>query len=484
MCRALLGAKGKMAYNYFKQQFKKERQAKREQTDDYFEEQTSADKIFEIEKLNDDFDGIAHKKGKMFVIKNALPGEKVEIKNAKKEEKVIKAEIRHIIEPSEDRVSKKCKYADKCGACSLLHCSYALQTSLKRKMVARKLTMLKRVTVGETVSVKQFACRNKVHLVFGEENGIITLGFFNEITHKVIDVKRCILHGDWYDETVQIIKDWAQENKISAYKPNIGKGTLRFVVLRKLKNSIMATVVATSKPPCLSELYFALKSLFDNVSLYLSVNTNKTNEVMSGKTEYVLGEKGLFCEMLGVKFILGPQSFFQVNELVAEKAYEKIRNIIKSQNAECVIDAYSGIGVTSMLFAPCAKQVISIEINPEAVDNAKTLISLNGIKNVKPLCGDFNKILPTLTVPDNTIFFVDPPRAGLGDAVCRKIATFAPKTIIYMSCNPDTLKSDLFTLTANGYQIKEVTPYDMFPNTKHVETLVCLSKKNGKTYQH
>ena len=467
----------KMAYNYFKQQFKKERQARREKTDDYFEEQTSADKIFEIEKLNDDFDGIAHKKGKMFVIKNALPGEKVEIKNVKKEEKVIKADIRRIIEPSEDRVSRKCKYADKCGACSLLHCSYSLQTSLKRKHLARKLTMLKGVTVGETVSVKQFGCRNKVHLVFGEENGAITLGFFNETTHKVVDVKRCILHGDWYDETVQIIKDWATENKLSAYKPNVGKGVLRFVVLRKLKNNIMATVVATSKPQGMQELYFALKSLYDNVSLYLSVNTNKTNEVMSGKTEYVSGEKGLFCEMLGVKFILGPQSFFQVNELVAEKAYEKIRNIIKTQKAECVIDAYSGIGITSMLFSPCTKQVISIEINPEAVDNAKTLISLNGIKNVKPLCGDFKKILPTLSVPDNTVFFVDPPRAGLGDSVVRRICAFAPKTIIYMSCNPDTLKSDLFTFTANGYTITEVTPFDMFPNTKHVETIVCLCKQ-------
>jgi tRNA/tmRNA/rRNA uracil-C5-methylase (TrmA/RlmC/RlmD family) len=130
-----------------------------------------------------------------------------------------------------------------------------------------------------------------------------------------------------------------------------------------------------------------------------------------------------------------------------------------------------------MLFAPCTKQVISIEINPEAVDNAKTLMSLNGIKNVKAMCGDFNKILPTLTVPENTVFFVDPPRAGLGDSVVRRICTFAPKTVIYMSCNPDTLKSDLFTFTANGYTITEVTPFDMFPNTKHVESIVCLTRR-------
>lgn len=466
-----------MAYNYFKQQFKKARQEKRAQTDDYFEEQTSQDKIFEIEKLNDNFEGIAHKKGKMFVIKDALPGEKVEIKNIKKEEKVIKADIRRIVEPSEDRVSRKCKYADKCGACSLLHCSYSLQASLKRKHVSRKLTMLKGVTVNETVALKQFACRNKVHLVFSEENGAITLGFFNEETHRVVDIKRCILHGDWFDETVDILKEWAQENGISAYKPNIGKGVLRFAVIRKLKNNVMVTIVATSKPQNLNELYFNLKSLFDQVSLYVSVNTNKTNEVMSGKTEYVAGEKCLYGEMLGVKFLLGPQSFFQVNEAIAEKAYEKVRNIIKSTKAECVIDAYSGIGITSMLFAPCTKQVISIEINPEAVDDAKNLMALNGIKNVKALCGDFNKILPTLSVPDNTVFFVDPPRAGLGDAVCRKIASFAPKTLIYMSCSPDTLKSDLFTLTANGYEITEVTPFDMFPNTKHIETLVCLTRK-------
>lgn len=466
-----------MAYNYFKQQFKKQRQAKREQTDDYFEEQTSADKIFEIEKLNDDFDGIAHKKGKMFVIKNALPGEKVEIKNAKKEEKVIKADLRRIVQPSEERVSKKCRYADKCGACSLLHCSYALQTELKRKHLARKLSALKNVKVNETVSVKQFACRNKVHLVFGEENGAITLGFFNETTHKVVDVKRCILHGDWFDETVQIIKEWATEQKLSAYKPKLAKGVLRFVVLRKLKNNIMVTVVATSRPQGLNELYFSLKSLFDNVSLYLSVNNNKTNEVMSGKTEYVLGEKGLYGEMLSVKFLLSPHSFFQVNELVAEKAYSKIRDIIKSKNAKCVIDAYSGIGITSMLFSSCAKQVISIEVNPDAVSDANTLFRLNGIKNVKALCGDFNKILPTLAVADDTVFFVDPPRAGLGDSVVRRICAFAPKTVIYMSCNPDTLKSDLLTFTANGYEITEVTPYDMFPNSKHIEVVVCLAKK-------
>lgn len=466
-----------MAYNYFKQQFKKQRQEKRAQTDDYFEEQTRADRIFEIEKLNDNFEGIAHKKGKMFVIKDALPGEKVEIKNIKKEEKVTKADIRKIVEPSDDRVARKCRYADKCGACSLLHCSYSLQLSLKKKHLARKLTMLKGVSVSDTVGVKQFACRNKVHLVFGEESGEITLGFFNETTHRVVDVKHCILHGEWYDETVQTIKEWATEQSLSAYNPKSGKGVLRFAVLRKLKNNIMVTIVATCKPKNMNELYFNLMSMYDQVSLYVSVNTNKTNEVMSGKTEYVAGEKYLFGEMLGVKFLLSPQSFFQVNELVAEKAYEKICNIIKSKQAECVIDAYSGIGITSMLFAKSTKQVISIEINPDAVEDAKNLMALNKIKNVKAMCGDFNKILPTLSVPDNTVFFVDPPRAGLGDSVCRKIASFAPKTLIYMSCNPDTLKSDLLTLTANGYTITEVTPLDMFPNTKHLESIVCLSRQ-------
>ena len=151
---------------------------------------------------------------------------------------------------------------------------------------------------------------------------------------------------------------------------------------------------------------------------------------------------------------------------------------MKASKCSTVLDLYSGIGITSMLFAKSGKKVVSIELVPEAVENARQLARLNGLESkIKMLCGDCKDVLPTLKHGNNTIFFVDPPRKGLGFSVCQDITKFRPQTIIYLSCSPSSLAQDLSVFTHRGYSIKSITPYDMFPNTRHVETLVVLERK-------
>jgi 23S rRNA (uracil1939-C5)-methyltransferase len=176
-----------------------------------------------------------------------------------------------------------------------------------------------------------------------------------------------------------------------------------------------------------------------------------------------------------VDFTLTPGSFLQVNEAVATQIYKAVCDSILATDPDTVVDAYCGIGITSVLFSRSAKKVVGIEISPQAVRDAKRLASQNNAKNVTFLCGDCKALLPTVKTQGKTVFFVDPPRAGLDAGVIRAIKRFAPTHLVYLSCDPETLARDLRSLCPH-YTVTSATPYDMFPNAEHVETLVCLER--------
>lgn len=437
-------------------------------------------KKLNIDKLNDDFVGIADFKGKRFHVKNVLPGERVEvelphIKDKEREKTFVYTPVR-IIEASPMREEPQCAYANTCGNCNLLHVKYDDQIKLKRRWLDEKLGAAG-IKSDDFVASEQFGYRNKVHLAFTEVDNKVLTGFFNEETKRVIPVRRCKLHGTWFEKLTTALNTWATDNHLSAFKPWEQTGLLRFAVARHIGSGISVTVVARENIRCMDKLLELLQKSFKRVSLYLNINKQDDSRVFSPKFIHYGGDKKLSGTMLGVEYRLSPNSFFQVNEAIAAKIYSTVLDSV-GDDVDTVVDAYSGIGITSLLFASRGKNVISIEVVPQAVEDAKELAAINKLENrIRFVCGDCNNILPKLKISGKAAFFVDPPRKGLGNTVCKAILKFNPERIVYLSCNPETLAEDLKTLVNGGYKVESAVGFDMFPNTRHVETIVCLCKQ-------
>ena len=446
-----------------------------------FSNHVTRTKKLDIERIDSNFCGVAEVKGRIFHVKNVLLNERVEVelphlKDQSREKTYVYTPIR-IITPSPDRVDVSCPYANDCGNCNLLHCKYTAQLRDKAQRLNSTLNQIG-VKSAKFIPSEQFAYRNKVHLAFTEVEKKTLVGFFNEETNRVVPVRRCQLHGAWFEKLVNVLNTWATDNRLRAFKPWEQEGLLRFAVCRHLKGRIMVTIVARENIRCMDKLYSMLDKEFKEVSLYLNINTQADSKVFSPKFIHYGGEKKLKGSILAINILLSPNSFFQVNEQIASEIYSKVLDYAATDDTDTIVDAYSGIGITSLLFASKGKNVVSIEVVPQAVEDAKELAALNNLQSkIKHICGDCNNILPKLKVDGRTTFFVDPPRKGLGAKVCETIIKFKPAKIVYLSCNPETLAEDLVRFKDGGYTVEEVTGYDMFPNTKHMESLVCLTRK-------
>lgn len=427
-----------------------------------------------IDKLDDDLAGVCYQGARRYVVDGALPRETVlaEIKQTVGNINVCK--VKKVLSASSDRVNVDCAVYRSCGGCDLRHASEEAEAEYKTALVKRKLFAVQkdvdvRPLKGET------GLRNKVTWVFGQKDGRVTLGFFDPDSKEVIDCWNCPAHGRWYTPLHSVIRAWGYHSGNPVYEPKWGKGALRFAVARRLGTGLMVTIVATKQPKGLDELYTALTKLSPHVSLWLNVNARKTNEVFSHDFRFVAGDKHLHSSLLGVEFDLSPDSFFQTNTGVATAIYREAIDLLKG--SAHVVDLYSGIGVTSALLAKEGVKVDSVEWSQDACRDAKELAIANGVEDLVTVYqGKVGEILPALGDLSLSAVLADPPRAGFGEEVCRSILTAKPQHIVYISCNPITLSQDLAILSSS-YHIDFAQPYNMFPRTKHVETLCLLRKQ-------
>ncbi len=367
-----------------------------------------------------------------------------------------------------------CPFFPQCGGCTCRDLPYDAQ--LKRKTA--HLRRLLRPFGGQVAPCQggpEDDCRNKVHLAFCRQQGAVRAGFFDSRTHRVVPVSRCPMHGDWYEKLVSAAESWANDCQILPYEPRTGKGSLRFLAARYLEGRLMVTVVSqTPRLPGLDRLHARLEAAFGPTSLWFDHNDRRDSAVFSGKLRHIAGPKKLRGSLLDVDFELSPDAFFQVNTEMAVRMYARILELAKQCAPETVVDAYSGIGITSLLFARAGMGVVSVEQIPSAVADARAMARRSGLE-VRALCGDCARVLPRLHLQGETLFFVDPPRRGLGEQVCRTLLDFAPRYVLYLSCGPEALARDLARLTAGGYRLLSAEPYDLFPHTEHVETVCLLS---------
>lgn len=445
--------------------------------------------ILNIEALGYEGEGIAKIDGYPVFISGALIGEKVKVNIIKVKKNFAYGKLIEILEESPERRESKCSSYNMCGGCTLQHLSYEGQLDYKFSRVKdciRKIGGLDESIVNYPIGMDGiYRYRNKVQFPVGLVNGKLSIGFFSEKSHEIIDMDTCLLQDEESERIVSIIRNWMNEYSIMPAKKD-GKlfknGLVRHIVIRKAfkTDEVMVILVTTNKKiPYVNELIDSLNSNNNSIkSIVQNINDKDTNLVMGEKCITLWGSDYI-CDYIGeYKFNISPLSFFQVNPVQTEVLYNKALEYADLNGDEIVFDAYCGTGTISLFLSQKAKKVYGVEIIPQAIDNAKVNAEINNINNAEFFVGKSEEIIPKLIddgiIPD--VIVVDPPRKGCDSKLLDALGKAKPKKIVYVSCDPSTLARDLKYLEEQGYKTVEVQPVDMFPMTKHVETVVLMSR--------
>ena len=369
----------------------------------------------------------------------------------------------------------KCKFTKYCGGCKNVNDDYNLTLESKQKYINE---VFKDICVPNRIVANYYPYkyRNKLQLAFTELKGKTLVGFFEEGSIRVADIDGCILNGDYSFVVIKIIREYMSRFKIRPYA--FGSGILRYLHARCIDNKIQLTLcVTTDNFAGRNWLLDKLQENFDEVSLYLNINRRTDRAIFDNQFKFVGGTKYLNFEMCGVKVSIEPASFLQVNLKIAEKMYKSALENLELKDTTTVVDLYSGIGITSIMFSKKCKNVIAIEENKRAVGNAIQMAKLNSVHNINFHVGKCEENLDKLTQMDDMVVFVDPARNGLEKSVIQKILSLKPRKIVYMSCNPETCVRDIKLLFSdNNYQVSDITPYDMFAFANHIEILTVLDR--------
>ncbi len=396
--------------------------------------------------------------------------------------KALKASENSVVSKTvKDKPDIDCPVRKKCGGCQMLNLPYERQLSTK---MAQEISLLGKFCHVEEIHGmdEPYHYRNKVTSAFGWINGKGINGMYQSSSHKIVQNKECLLEDKRCGEIVKICSKIIKEQGITIYDPRTGKGTIRHILVRigKTTKEIMVVPV-TSTPifPQAKRFCDALISKCPDVTTIVQAINDTKIFLWLGDKEKVLFGKGYIEDILcGKRFRISPKSFYQINPTQTEFLYSKAIELASIEKDTVLLDAYCGIGTIGIIAADKVKAVIGVESNPEAVKDAKINAKLNGTKNIKFYCEDAGELMNKIADSGEKIDCVitDPPRAGCSMQFLRSTVTLAPKRIVYVSCNPETLARDVAYLSKHGYKAKTVIPVDMFPHTEHIETVCLLSK--------
>ena len=376
-----------------------------------------------------------------------------------------------------------CTVAKKCGGCQYQGVPYPEQLKKKQKAVNALLSRFGKVE--PIIGMKNpYHYRNKVHAVFDRDRkGNIISGTYEAKTHKVVPVENCLIEDKKSQEIIRTIRGLLKSFKIKTYDEDTGYGLFRHVLIRRGFQSGEIMVVLVLGSPILPSSNNFVKALRKEhpeiTTVVLNINDRKTSMIL-GEREKVLYGKGFIRDQLcGCTFRISPKSFYQVNPVQTEVLYNKAIEFAHLTGKESVIDAYCGIGTISLIAAKHAKEVVGVELNKDAVRDAKLNAKENKSGNVRFCLGDAGEFMEAMAADGKSmdVLFMDPPRAGSDEKFMASAVKMGPEKIVYISCNPETLARDLKYLTKKWYQVKKIQPVEMFAFTEHLETVVLLERK-------
>ena len=453
-----------------------------------------------IEDMGHDGEGIGKCEGYTLFVKDTVIGDLAEVKVIKAKKNYGYARLMRLIEPSPHRVEPICPVARPCGGCQLQMLDYAEQLRFKEKKIAQNLQRIGGMTeipMEPIVGMESpFRYRNKAQFPIGQDkNGKLITGFYAGRTHQIMENRNCYLGVEQNEEILNRILAWMEENSVSAYQEETGKGLVRHVLIRfgfTTKEIMVCLVVNGKKLPAEKKLIQSLTELEGMTSITLSVNRERTNVIMGKEIRCLWGQEFITDYIGKVKYQISPLSFYQVNPVQTEKLYSLALEYAGLTGEETVWDLYCGIGTISLFLAQKAKKVYGVEIVPEAIADAKNNAKINGIENAEFFVGKSEEVLPEYYEKyakehpgehaHADVIVVDPPRKGCEENLLRTMADMQPDRIVYVSCDSATLARDLKILQELGYEVKKVRGVDQFPMTCHVETVVLLSKLNTKQH--
>lgn len=422
--------------------------------------------------------GVVHHDGFVFFVPNLIEGEKAEIGITSIKKTYGYGRIIQLLEPSPHRVTPKCNVYRKCGGCQLMHMDYETQKVFKEDKVKNCFYMNAKMEVNVhpiiTTDHLEFY-RNKVQVPIHWNGKDIERGFYQQHSNTIIQYDTCYVQSELSNQIIDAITKWLKEYHIAK--------EIRHILLKHahFTNEVMICLIARHHDfNHLDKLVHKIHTSYQEVKSIVLVENRRSDNVILDGNEYVLFGNGYIEEeLLGCRFRISAKSFFQINPYATEKLYQTALDYAGIDETKTVIDLYCGTGTIGILASKKAKKVYGIEIVKEAIEDAKKNASLNGVENIEFMVKDAgagaNELLKRKIQPD--IVIVDPPRKGCSKDTLLAIHKMNPKTLVYISCDPATLARDCKILQEYNYEIKEIQPVDLFPNSLHVETVILLSRK-------
>ena len=430
--------------------------------------------------------GVAHIDGCAVFIPNSIAGEvyKVRIEVAKKNWAAGK--IVEILEKSPHRCNRECPVAKLCGGCDFWHMDYEEETRLKAERVKNCLNRLGGESLEKVDILSAPTCygyRNKAQYPVAAKKGRAYAGFFKAGTHDVVENNRCLILPTETDAVKDAVMDYVNQFRIPAYDEISHTGLLRHIYVRRgaVSGQILVCLVVNGRSiPKVHELVGRLKKIPGFTTLVLSVNTKKGNAVLGDEFITLHGPGYIEDTLCGLNFRLSPRSFYQVNHHQAQRLYEAAISQAEITKNDTVLDLYCGVGTITLAMASAAGKVIGVEVIPQAVEDAMDNAARNGINNAEFFCGDAGQAALELerTGIKADVVVVDPPRKGLNADTIEALSRFAPRRIVYVSCDPATLARDVALLKERGYVLKNALAADLFPRCSHVESIVTLLRQD------
>ena len=394
---------------------------------------------------------------------------------------------------NQESISRKpadgsCPYAKKCGGCDYQGISYEEQLKKKQSYIRKLMEPYGKVQPIVKMD-DPYHYRHKVQAAFDcTRRGQIVAGVYQKNSHDVVDIESCQIENEEADAIIRDVKNMLRSFRIKTYDEDTGYGLLRHVLVRKGYHSgqiMVVLVLADAILPSKNNFVKALRKNHPDIStVVINVNDKRTSMVLGERNITVYGKGYIEDSLCGCTFRISPNSFYQVNPKQTEILYEKAIACAGLTGKETVIDAYCGTGTIGLIASKSAKQVIGVELNKDAIRDAITNAKRNDIHNVRFFHQDAGEFMVEMAEKGQQadVVIMDPPRTGSDEAFLSSVIKLAPKRVVYVSCGPESLARDLKYLTRHGYRMKECTPVDMFPFTRHVETVVLLSQQKADDY--
>lgn len=444
-----------------------------------------------IKRLGINGEGIGFYNRQVVFVPGGIPGEEMSVIITKVFSNRAEGKIKKVFKKSKNRITPPCPIYETCGGCQIQHMNYATQLKEKRDLVVQAFERYTKISkdklnVRKTIGMDEpWFYRNKSQFQVAKVDDTILAGLYSKDSHKLVNIDHCLVQHEDTNIVTNKVKQIIRDLNLSIYDERKRTGSIRTIVVRtafRTDQIQLVIVTATNELPKKDLFAAEIKKRLPQVTSFVqNVNEEKTSLIFGEQTEGIFGKVTITEHLGDLSFELSARAFFQLNPEQTVKLYDEVKKQAKLTGKERVVDAYCGSGTIGMWLANEAKEVRGMDIIKESILNAKENAEKHQITNAHYEAGKAEKLLPKWLKegwqPD--VVVVDPPRTGCDPTFLETVIKIKPKRMVYVSCNPSTLAKDVHMLITNGFEVEQITPVDMFPQTAQVEAVCTLIRKSN-----